>query len=365
MDLTELRTLYPELAAYLDWGDISEQGMDIDNQLIDYFRDYNICKLLNLRTTDYEQKFEELNANKDSFYKWYYSVPELKPISGYKMVQLDGVGAEWLPYILYCIRVLGSRYAKEVESFKLTRVMLPSITSTNRIEKAELVRDYDTNIIHKTQGYHYPRSLIEALGLIKELVRVHVMLSPDNKICICADHGASFMCRKNYGSENMHKHLEPSHEGRYYLGDQALPDNQAFFNVGDYFVAFKHHVISTNVRREVHGGATPEEVLVPYILVSKTALGYQREYDISLSGKSLSFDSRVLEVKITPSPDSIPEFWCGDIAITAKQEENVYLLDLSTYQPGKFEIKIKINTFQSFENIEIASGFIEEDLFDE
>jgi len=163
----------------------------------------------------------------------------------------------------------------------------------------------------------------------------------------------------------MHKCLEAKHEGRYYEGAKNTPDNEAFFNVKQYFVALKHHVISTNVRREVHGGATPEEVLVPCVYVSKTEAGYQREYSITLSGHTLNFDSRILQVSIDPNPDTVSEFWCNETAIEPKLVANKYLLDLSDFEPGKYKILIKVNKNTYTERIEIGSGYVEEDLFDE
>ncbi|MDD2230457.1 MAG: BREX-4 system phosphatase PglZ [Candidatus Cloacimonetes bacterium] len=364
-EFSELWEVYPKLAAYLDWEARAGLLGKIMPQFIEYFKEYSRCKSLNKVSLEFDDLFEKLNGSKDSFYKWYYAVTKLKVEPGYKIIQFDGVGAEWLPYILYCVEQHGAQYAKEVESCELRRVALPSITSLNKIEEAEFVRDFDQKIIHKASGYHYPHSLIESLDLIEEMIVNHVLLSPEGKICICADHGASFMCRRTYGAMNMHTDLEAKHEGRYYEGAKDIPDNEAFFNVGKYFVALKHHVISTNVRREVHGGATPEEVLVPCVFVSRTALGYMREYVITLSGHTLTFDSRILQISINPKPDLTPEFWCNDKAIESKRDTNKFLLDLSSFDPGKYRIRVQINKKTFIENIEISAGFVEEDLFDE
>lgn len=364
-DFPRLWDLYPELAAYMNWRGVKAKGEGIPQEFIDYFQSYNSCKLMNEISPEFEAMFEELNADKDSFYKWYYGLPELGVADGYKMVQFDGLGAEWLPYILYCVELYLGMYSKEVESCELRRVELPSTTSKNRINEALLIKDFDAQIIHKASGYDYPRSLIESLDLIKELVRVHVMLAPEAKICITADHGASFMCSKNHGAINMHKDLEAKHEGRYYEGEKKIPDNQYFFNVGEYFVAFKHHVISTNVRREVHGGACPEEVLVPYILVSKTEAAIKQEYSVQLSNHSLSFDARKLDVTISPKPDCEPEFWCDESPLQTKLFGKAYELDLSAFEPGKHQLRIKIKNNTKTESIDIGFGFVEEDLFDD
>lgn len=360
-----LWTSYPELAAYLDWDKVSNQNESISEQFIDYFKHYNQCKLENVENPEYTSRFDALNADKDSFYKWYYATEELKIKDGYNVVQFDGVGAEWLPYILYCIEFYMDRYSKVVESYDIKRAELPTITQLNKIRTAEFVADFDRDVIHESSGYHYPLSLIKSLDLIKELIRVHVMLSPHDKICLCADHGASFMCSKSFGAINMHKDLTPRHEGRYYDGAKKMPDNPVFFNVDKYFVALKHHVISSNVRREVHGGATPEEVLVPCIYITKSELAVSHEHSVSLSAHTLSFDSRILCVSVSPMPNSIPEFWIDDQRLEAQHNGKDYLLELSSLNPGKYQIRIVIQNITKIEHIEIGSGFVEEDLFDE
>jgi hypothetical protein len=362
----EMSHIYPELAAYLDWSNIECNGSGINDLLVRYFAEYNKAKLLNKTSENYESLFDQLNKSKDSFYQWYYKVPAMNSIDGYKMVQFDGVGAEWLPYILYCISQNSRKYAKEVKLYSLLRVNIPSITQVNKLSDAELIRDFDNTIIHKATGYRYPTSLIEALELVKDMVRKHVMQSPENRICIIADHGASFMCSKSFGAINMHKDLDAQHEGRYYSGAKNLPDNEAFFNAGDYFVAYKHHVISTNVRREVHGGATPEEVLVPCVLVDiMDVYGSKREYSVQISGGTLSYDSKFLQVSVSPNPAESPRFTFNDVELNFKRDLNQFILDLSDFEPGKYTLHTRLDGVDYKESIEISAGYVEEDMFDE
>lgn len=362
----EIRDVYPELAAYLNWADVSDEISKIPTNIVSYFKEYNYAKFLNKLNAGLEALFSELNGSKDRFYRWYYTVPELKPVEGYKVVQFDGVGAEWLPYILYCIEQNGQRYSKEAKSYSLRRAKLPTITSVNRIPGVELVRDFDNTIIHKPSGYNYPLSLIKSLDLINDMITKHILQSPEPNICIVADHGSSFLCGKTFGAISMHKDLEAKHEGRYYVGARDIPDNEAFFNVGDYLVAFKHHVISTNVRREVHGGASPEEVLVPCVCIGiMDHIVSKREHIITLSERKISYDNKHLQITITPPPAELPEFSCKETKLEFKRNLNVFDLDLSSFEPGKYVIRTRINDIMQKDAIEIGSGYVEEEMFDD
>lgn len=114
--------------------------------------------------------------------------------------------------------------------------------------------------------------------------------------------------------------------------------------------------------REVHGGATPEEVLVPVIILSRQESVVQ--YDISVHSYKITRRSPFLWLSINPIPITNPiliEKDPGQIQLEFNSEDKKWKADLSTFKSGKYKTTIKIDDFEKDINIEISSGIKHED----
>jgi len=116
-------------------------------------------------------------------------------------------------------------------------------------------------------------NLIEEIEIIKDIIHQNI----DNNLLIVSDHGFSAFCSfkskiNSFGNDD--------HEGRCAKIDTLMEDVNYFshdFDCGRYLVALNHNSLNHKTRREAHGGATPEEVIVPIIKISKKTTNITRQ----------------------------------------------------------------------------------------
>ncbi|MDD4309200.1 MAG: BREX-4 system phosphatase PglZ [Candidatus Cloacimonetes bacterium] len=364
--LSELCDLFPEIRAYLDWDSSPLYSERISEQIRKYFSEYCLTKLRNRKSSDFDQLFSVFNENLDSFYKWYYKLNPIEIKEGVRVIQMDGVGAEWIPYIGYILQQDRENHNKIIKSIDICRAKLPTITKLNKIVVDQnFIRDYDQRIIHSLAGYSYPITLIEGMEQIKSMIRDYVLQSPENELYITSDHGSTCLCQKQFDCVSVQKDIDSKHEGRYYEGSVSLADNAFFFNTNQHYVALKHNVLSSVPHRETHGGATPEEVIVPYIHIVSSENTKIADFHIEIQNKTIEFGAKILNIAVKPKPDVPPILYILDMKIQPSINGLGYSYSLETLNSGKYKIKIEINKQLYFDSIELTTGFIEEDLFDE
>ena len=162
---------------------------------------------------------------------------------------------------------------------------------------------------------HDPGQYQPQLTLIKELdelKRIITQIINDNKsnkcnIAIVSDHGMSCLSRL-LDSKKYDKKAE--HEGRYIQTDlQGLQhdDDYVIYRNDDdgkqYKIALKHASIGTKPTHEVHGGCCPEEVVVPFIVLSNTQT--KQNFNIKLQEESIPLSSPIIKLQIVPTPQSV------------------------------------------------------------
>lgn len=358
--------LFPDIQAYLDWDENKLFSESITSTIRRYFGEYNLSKLRNEKTESFDSVFAEFNESKDKFYQWYYSLEPLTLPKGIQVIQLDGVGAEWIPYIAHLIKQNTDSHNKVIKEIGVRRAGLPSITSINKmVDDQYFLRDFDQSVIHRLSGYAYPISLIDGMERISAMIRDYVLLSPDKELIITADHGATCLSQAQFGCVALHKDIASSHEGRYLKNSNALSEDSYFMKEGEYLIALQHNVLSMVPHRETHGGATPEEVIVPFIHVATAANTQAIKYTIDIKNKAVEFSNRKLYVAVNPTPQSIPELTISGQRIRAIAEKALYVFLLDEIESGKYKIKLEIDKQLYTDDIELLTGFIQEDLFDE
>jgi len=355
-----------QIRAYLDWKENSALVQVLDAKIIDYFHEYNRSKLLNRKTKGFDAAFNELNGDLDSFYNWYYSIDKLKVSDPQAVIQFDGVGVEWLPYILQIINDKASSHSKYVKEIGIRKAELPSITSLNKIEGVmSFVREYDQEIIHKTSGYKYPNTLLTELEVLENLVTSHILSSPHEEIILTADHGSTCMCLSQFGGYASDREMDPEHEGRYAKNDSNAKDDSLFFGYNDYYVALKHNLLGSMTHRLTHGGATPEEVLIPFIKIATRHTSQAVSYEIDWVSKKLDYSNKILKLVISPKPSKAVSLTIKGVRYEAEFKAGLHHFDLSDLEIGEHWVDLKIGQYSCTERIEVMSGFVEEDLFDE
>lgn len=263
LSLNQMKSTYPDFVAYME--DITIEGW-INN----YIQAYKQAKVKDKYTDDIRNFIQEKNANENSFFNWYNSndfeksIELLSSDNPDKIYWIDGLGIEYMSLIKYLID--NSQF--KVLRFLVAKTGIPSNTEFNKFEGATKIEILD-KYIHNNL-YEYPKTIYKEIDIVKSIFKDILNQPLDTTVAIVSDHGLTALSRlvnsKKYSAK-------ASHEGRYIkLNNEEVVEDQDYirFQKGSdfYKIALSHGSLNTKPVREVHGGCTPEEVLVPYILIS-------------------------------------------------------------------------------------------------
>lgn len=313
-----INTFYPEYAAYLKTNIPSH--FKTENQwVIDYIKAYKRAKMEDKYSDEIAHFIKTKNNTAANFYKWYFEFDETHGVLAevnsnlvYRPDQvywIDGLGSEFLSYISYLIDKENS--GLKVIRSQITRSLLPSSTHHNRFD-GENVKKYGEldELGHDSHGYKHFDTLKEELKVIKSIVK-DILASCKKKKCtvaIVSDHGLSCLSRKAPSKKYDGKF---EHEGRYIkTSDDAQTDSDYLVHENEedgqkYKVALTHSSLSKVPTHQVHGGCTPEEVLVPFILLSNKDITNNVKYQIKYSGDDIMLSNPVVNITIIPQPISV------------------------------------------------------------
>lgn len=369
--LPDLKRIFPELYHYLDWNLLLDE--DIPHWIFEYFKEYNKSKLFNKKSDNLDLLLSE-NNNPDTFYKWYYSlssVPYLELDDDNYIIWIDGLGAEWLPLLYYFLNKFNNNYKKIVYK-SIKKVNLPTTTKFNKRINNKKINDLD-KYLHDNH-YEYPTSLFEEIEIIKNCAK-EISKIDFPKISIVSDHGFSCLCTKQFGACKRYNFENSNHEGRYFsVLNNDFNDNEDYLciegdtinNNNNFIVALRHVSLFNVPSHEVHGGATPEEVLVPFIVIEQDS-GVSPKYKIhSLCSEINVSLNRELPIKITPEPDinKIIATYHGEKLPITKVDEN-YIIHLNlNFNKGNEKIILKIDNEEKELEIHIKKGGMEEEEYD-
>ena len=313
-----IEQIFPEFAAYI--SSVKPSHFRPENQwCIDYIAEYKKAKLADKYTEEIAGYVKEKNESAKTFYKWYYEFENshnlLAEVSNSviykpdKVYWIDGLGAEFLSYILYLIEAEHSNL-KVVRS-QISRADVPSSTFHNRFDGDEVKKFGALDELgHDSHMYQYLYTLKDELKVLKDIV--HEIIGASKKqactIAIVSDHGLSCLSRKTTSKKYEGKF---EHEGRYIKTSaeaQSDPDYLVHKNEKDgecYKVALTHSSLSKAPTHQVHGGCTPEEVLVPFILLSnKNVPGYIK-YEIKMSPEDVMLSNPAVSLTVIPEPKGV------------------------------------------------------------
>jgi hypothetical protein len=256
VDSIYLEKYYSDLFYYL-------KDIEVKNSIdwvSKYFKEYKLSKINNEISKNLQNILEEKNSSKSKFYSWFndHKFKYHDQLNEKNILWIDGFGAEWISLTQNIIKEFGY----EFEIF-LSTAKLPTITKCNKFFSRK-VDDLD-KYIHSQKAYSFPKDLVNEIDIVKNILKENLK----ENLLIVSDHGFSpFSSFK--GKINSFENDE--HEGRCAKTDLIINDNNYFsddFECGRYIVSLTHNSLNNKTRRESHGGATPEEVIVPIIRVSK------------------------------------------------------------------------------------------------
>lgn len=364
-----LDSIYPELDYYVKDELIKDSF--INEEIYDYIVEYKKSKINNTVTDKFKQLINTLNNDSESFYKWYYSYKDIKDFINDKIdevIQIDALGIEFASLLLNILQDENENY---LFNLHLAKVNLPSITEVNKIDKAVFIRDLD-QFIHNENYYSYPKTLIKEIEIIAAIARKiseKFKLGKKN-ILITGDHGLSvfgisqFLGKKRYNFNNA------EHGGRYV----KLQPGEIYSECEDYIVyeyqgnsylvPIKHVSLFQIPRGESHGGATPEEVLVPVIIAKYTERKENEVYKIVVLNSLINIKEPVITFTVDPFPPRLPVVIIENKKYNTEFDKNInkYQVNLSKLKSGKKLITIKIGSYQQDFEIVVKGGMEVNDL---
>ncbi len=314
-----VRLYYPDYAAYLTSNKPSHFVSGCQ-WFIDYIKIYKQAKMKDEYLEEIDNVIKTKNHTSGSFYQWYYEFAETHNLLAEirnnvvyrpdKVYWIDGLGAEFLSYIIYLIDRENSNL-KVVRS-QLTRAKLPSSTYHNRFTDDDVVKFGALDELgHDSHGYKQFDTLRKELEIIKAIIKEIVATSKNEKctVAIVSDHGLSCLSRKAPSKKYDGKF---EHEGRYIKAtDDATSDTDYLVVVNEddghkYKVALTHSSLSKVPTHQVHGGCTPEEILVPFILLSnKDVTTNVANYQIYIVNTDIMLSNPAVEIIVIPEPTGV------------------------------------------------------------
>ena len=370
---SDVRDLYPDLYSYTS---DSSLNVDVDNAWINtYFTQYRKSKISNHPTASIVELISLKNTSSTAFEMWYNSFKTVKTILHNRSdidvyYWIDGLGVDWIPFITDVIR------QHQVDGVYLNEVYvgvaeLPSTTAVNK-EKLESISypnelkkigDLDS-FAHKHKVY--PDYINDEFDIVREAISSVLAKYNGKKIAFVSDHGISYLSQ--YGSGLNMAGIDSNHAGRCGRWVDGYAPSDASYLVledGKKMCSLTYDSLSskTPVGLGAHGGATPEEVLVPVIIVSNKKNA--SSYSASLMDSVISAASPVVRYHIKGlSTVDVPyveyngvEYILRNIGNCLYESERINLVATST------KIALRINNFIQHDSLVINTGVEEEDLF--
>lgn len=314
IEFKDLAMSYPYLAAYV--GNNTSTYMSNSVQWIaSYLYEYKMSKILHAPTEKY---MDLVQKNAKDFPKWYIDdnvSPVFEKLKGKKydvLVVLDGVGAEYFEYIIYLLK----ENQKVVNYANICKCFLPSTTEMNKGQYEgkydEWITDFDRDITHGK--FYRPEEIINSsLDKIRSLLQQIIRKYKGKRIAIISDHGSTASgkilgCKKKYSFESEHEGrcmklaadaiVPVSHDSDYY--------NYTAIDYSNWLISLNGYSLNDNPKRESHGGATVEEVMVPCIIFSDNEEDVTISYSATLLSPAVSGLNRSVTIEILPQVENAP-----------------------------------------------------------
>ncbi len=276
----KMKEIYPALFAYLG-------GSGYDDELARYMKLYKGYKLANTLPQDEHIYFAGIET--DAYDKRYPLLAEA--INDQTMVLwIDALGIEWMPLLIWALK---QNTKGTIKAASIGQADLPAETEFNEQWKHMNVPhdklDKLDKLAHKgvVDDPNYYSCVDEQIEFIVSLAtKINSYLKEYQRIIITGDHGASRLAARFFHKRDGYPLTKGSvalNHGRYarvVSEPSVLADNQlaAKDNNGNHYVIFRNYDHFTQsgfatgidddhpVYGELHGGATPEEMLVPVIV---------------------------------------------------------------------------------------------------
>ena len=287
---------------------------------------------------------------------------------------IDGLGVDWIPLI----RSIIAKYAKEqifLNEIYIGLADIPTTTYSNKIKLQSLIPDgEDLPKIGDLDGFAhtakcYPQYIIDEISIVENAIEKVLDDYNGKKIAFISDHGLTYLSQFDCGLKLAG--IKSEHEGRLakITADGFGKDDKYIILEDEVTVcSLTHHSLTDKVvsGHGAHGGCTPEEVLVPIIIVSSQKNA--NKYSVKIENDEIDGTNPVLRftIKGLNSIDVPTLEYNGVTYQLSNVNDNIYesermsLIDTAT----KVIVRINDEIFDSF-SIKVSTGAAEDNnLFD-
>lgn len=372
----EIKDVFPGLYHYLQPMSLSRIGRD-NAWIADYFDEYRLSKIENFPRKRVAEIISTRNANPTAFRSWADNFKTVKTfLHNRKGIDvfywIDGLGVDWIPFV----RNVVSQYSKEhvyLNEIYVAVAEIPTTTSVNKPKLQSLLPEgEELKKIGDLDGFAhshkaYPRYIIDEMQIVEQSIRKALEDFNGKKIAFVSDHGLTYLSQFEGGMKL--GGLKADHEGRKATatGETFGYDDNYIVVEGSTVCSLSHRSLTDKVDRGhgAHGGCTPEEVLVPIIIVSSQKNA--TSYSVTIENDEIDGTKPVLRFTIKGlSSVDIPTINYNGVSYNLKNIENdVYeserlnLVDTAT----KVTLHVNGNPIDAY-SIKVSTGATEEDLFD-
>lgn len=265
---------YPLLANYVKPYQLGS------NELNNYFTEYRQQKLKNHVREDFCEKAKNIDlemkgiAQRDSLLITYASDSDTA------LLIVDALGAEYVPLLL----ALAAERSLGIELATVVNVKLPTSTKFNPISwpaerKLQEIKALDI-IIHNGAEYYAVKPIEENFVALLDVFETKIIpeiakaMTVYSRVILTSDHGATRLAVCAYQQKLTKTLIVPDicspDDWRYTLSVKGIkPCSDLLENLsGDYWIVkgYNRFAKKGGKRHEMHGGATYEEMLVPFIV---------------------------------------------------------------------------------------------------
>ena len=376
--IDEIKTVFPNLYNYLQ--PLSLNSFNTETQWIsEYFDAYRMSKITNGIGLNVKKIIADKNANPASFQNWIDNFKTVKTILHNRkdidvFYWIDGLGVDWIPLI----RSIIAKYAKEqifLNEIYIGLADIPTTTYSNKIKLQSLIPDgEDLPKIGDLDGFAhtakcYPQYIIDEISIVENAIEKVLDDYNGKKIAFISDHGLTYLSQFDCGLKLAG--IKSEHEGRLakITADGFGKDDKYIILEDEVTVcSLTHHSLTDKVvsGHGAHGGCTPEEVLVPIIIVSSQKNA--NKYSVKIENDEIDGTNPVLRftIKGLNSIDVPTLEYNGVTYQLSNVNDNIYesermsLIDTAT----KVIVRINDEIFDSF-SIKVSTGVAEDNnLFD-
>ncbi|MBD5583499.1 MAG: BREX-4 system phosphatase PglZ [Clostridia bacterium] len=355
IEINEVNGLYLDLFNYIG----NNTSVNIGNSLqwiASYLHTYRLSKIFDTPMYDYNVAVRNNAAN---FPQWYSNSNLKLPLEALNkkiydfLIVLDGVGAEYFEFIISYLKDKG----KNISYSNICKCVLPSITTSNKAilegKYDEWNVTFDRDIIHGK--FYHPEDVIpSALDVIKELIDRLIRKYPGKRVALIADHGATVASK--IIEYNKKYNFESDHEGRCAKVNDFIniADSEDYYKYTSNFdgttwiFSLNEISLKDKPKRESHGGATVEEVVVPCIIFSDSKDKEDIDYNLKVLSPPISGLNHKVTIEILPHIEEAPilEEQSGIRHIMSLVGNNMWECSISEIKTQNVKIIINGNSLE-------------------